>query len=432
MRLKTVYRGLAELCHLPLFLPTIFLPEIFSRFCKAAFVALFRFRFCEFGVYVFRFRVCLSVSLCKGCLWHALSFPVFLALFVFPFRVCRFLHACPVTQMPWRVCCLLCFPVTLMFLVAIVFLYLRHSCGWCKGGCFYRLFVSCCRAWVRLCGHTNPLGYVRPFRCRRTTKGVSVLLPCGLLSYLFCFYRNFCSMFLLFFCLYISCCPCLVPNFSFYYCCVGFVRCCHCILACSNRFLFVGILYCVVIFSYFGNLLFLFLFLLFCYLLSLFVVIFSCLFLLYFYLCNMLLFCENGLSVFICTYSFPFSLFCCRIFFFVSMFSFVEVINSCSFLYCLCLHRLFGLRVISLCFCVFWLVCLHLHCFVSVCLYFWRCLAGLLLFPCLFCHALPSFLFVLVRSSFGFCCSDLCLLVRIFPCAFSVYFYLFGFMLSLF
>ena len=38
--------------------------------------------------------------------------------------------------------------------------------------------------------------------------------------------------------------------------------------------------------------------------------------------------------------------------------------------------------------------------------------------------------FSLACCSFGFCCSDLHLLVRIFPCAFSVYFYLFGFVLA--
>ena len=118
--------------------------------------------------------------------------------------------------------------------------------------------------------------------------------------------------------------------------------------------------------------------------------------------------------------------------YFVTVFPFVETINSGSFSCCLSSCLLFVFRAIAFSFGMFCLSCRHLHCFVSVCLYFWRCIAVLLLFIYLFWHTLPSFLFALVCLSFGFRCSDLCLLVRIFPCVFSVYFYLFGFVLSLF
>ena len=148
MRMKTVYQGLAERWHLPLFLPTVFLPEIFFRFCKAVFVALFRFPFCESGMCVsivfvlaFRLRLVRGIVglLCfflyfRRCLFlyfvfaflsrfvrGVLPFPVFLALFVFLFRVCLFLHACPVPQMPLCMCCLPGFPVLLVLLIAIVF-----------------------------------------------------------------------------------------------------------------------------------------------------------------------------------------------------------------------------------------------------------------------------------------------------------------------
>lgn len=91
--------------------------------------------------------------------------------------------------------------------------------------------------------------------CRRSTKGYWFLLPCGLLLYLSVVFRNIwvCSRFS-FVCIF-SVVFCFVRNLLFLlpclFYCVSIACRCHCTLACSDFFLFVGISSCVVIFLLF-------------------------------------------------------------------------------------------------------------------------------------------------------------------------------------
>lgn len=155
---------------------------------------------------------------------------------------------------------------------------------------------------------------------------------------------------------------------------------------------------------------FCFLFLLLCCTLSLFVGILSCLSLFSFYLCGMPPFCKNGLPVFICTYLFPFSLFRCRIFLFCDCVSFCRN------------HQFWFVFVLS-----FLLPFVRFPC---DCILLWRVLPvlspfallrfGLSVFLALSCRIASLSLFILSCIAIVFVCS----------CPFFVWFLLFGFALA--
>lgn len=166
----------------------------------------------------------------------------------------------------------------------------------------------------------------------------------------------------------------------------------------------------LLFFFYFGNLPFLFLFLLLCCTLSLFVGILSCLSLFSFYLCDMPPFCKNGLPVFICTYLFPFSFFRCRIFLFCDCVSFCRN------------HQFWFVFVLSflLPFVRFPCDCILLWHVLPVLSPFALLRFGLSVFLALYRRVASFYLFILAYIAIVFVCS----------CLPFVWFPLFGFVLA--